>query len=197
MADRKYILTNETMDFLGRKLYKIKAVKDFGNVKKGELGGWVESEDNLSQYGNCWVSDEAKVYDDAWVSGNAKVCDYAKVNGAAYIFGYAEVFDYAEVNGDVRIFDDAKVFDYAKVNGLASIGGDAKIEFNKDYTVFKNTWSSFRHFTWTRSNDMWRVGCFYGSGEELIAKAYKDSELSGKCYEAIVKAQEAISKLNN
>jgi hypothetical protein len=44
---------------------------------------------------------------------------------------------------------------------------------------------------------MWEVGCFYGTGEELIAKAYKDSELSGKCYEVIVKAQEEISKLNN
>ena len=41
---------------------------------------------------------------------------------------------------------------------------------------------------------MWSVGCFYGTGAELIAKAYKDSEKSGKCYEAIVKAQEAIEK---
>jgi len=41
---------------------------------------------------------------------------------------------------------------------------------------------------------MWSVGCFYGTGSELIAKAYKDSEKSGKCYEAIVKAQEAIEK---
>ena len=41
-------------------------------------------------------------------------------------------------------------------------------------------------FTYTRSNKMWKVGCFYGSGDELIKKAYADSELSGKCYEAIV-----------
>ena len=41
---------------------------------------------------------------------------------------------------------------------------------------------------------MWSVGCFFGTGAELIAKAYKDSEKSGKCYEAIVKAQEAIEK---
>ena len=39
---------------------------------------------------------------------------------------------------------------------------------------------------------MWRVGCFYGNGEELIKKAYADSELSGKCYEAIVRAVETI-----
>ena len=41
---------------------------------------------------------------------------------------------------------------------------------------------------------MWSVGCFYGTGDELIAKAYNDSKMSGKCYEAIVRAQEAIDK---
>lgn len=43
-----------------------------------------------------------------------------------------------------------------------------------------------------RSNKMWKVGCFFGTGDELIAKAYKDSELSGRCYEAVVRVQEAI-----
>ena len=56
----------------------------------------------------------------------------------------------------------------------------------------KNTWSSGRWFTYTRSNKKWKVGCFYGTGEELIKKAYADSELSGKCYEAIVRAVETI-----
>ena len=58
--------------------------------------------------------------------------------------------------------------------------------------VIKNTWSSGRWFTYTRSNKKWAVGCFYGSGEELVAKAYKDSELSGRCYDAIVRAVETI-----
>ena len=52
-----------------------------------------------------------------------------------------------------------------------------------------------RYFTWTRSNDKWAVGCFYGTGEELIAKAYKDSELSGKCYEAVVNMRNELTKL--
>ena len=49
-----------------------------------------------------------------------------------------------------------------------------------------------RWFTYTRSNKKWRVGCFYGTGEELIKKAYADSDTSGKCYEAIVRAMEVI-----
>ena len=77
----------------------------------------------------------------------------------------------------------------------SNLSGDAEVKSSKDYSVYKNTWSSFRRFTYTRSNKMWRVGCFYGTGAELIAKAYKDSEKSGKCYEAIVKAQEEIEKV--
>ena len=40
------------------------ACKDFGNIKKGDFGGYVESEKNLSHEGNCWVYDGAKVYGD-------------------------------------------------------------------------------------------------------------------------------------
>ena len=56
-----------------------------------------------------------------------------------------------------------------------------------DYYVGKNIWSGGRYFTYTSPNIMWKVGCFYGTSEELIKKAYKDSELSGRNYERIVK----------
>ena len=52
---RKYVLTDETMKHLCYTLHRIKAVRSFGNVQEGKLGGWVESEENLSQEGNCWV----------------------------------------------------------------------------------------------------------------------------------------------
>lgn len=41
---------------------------------------------------------------------------------------------------------------------------------------------------------MWSVGCFYGTGEELIKKAYADSEEEGRDYENIVKYVELINK---
>ena len=69
---KKYKLTDETMHIYGRTLYRIEAVKEFADVKKGDKGGWIESENNLSQDGNCWIYDNAKVYDDdARVMGNA------------------------------------------------------------------------------------------------------------------------------
>lgn len=212
----KYILTDETMEVDGRTLYRVKALKDFGDVKAGDLGGFVEKYENLSQIGNCWVFRNARVWGDAEVFGNARVGGNAKVRGEAEVFGnavvrgnanvydcakvwgYAEVGDNAEVYGNARVWGDAEVFGKAKVYGDAEVGdnidvlGDAEVSSMEDYIVFKNWWSSGRYFTWTRSNNMWRVGCFFGSGAELIEKAYKDSETSGHEYERVVKYVESI-----
>ena len=214
MKDKKYVLTDKTKEIYGHILHRIKAVKDFGDVHKGDLGGWVESEDNLSQIGNCWIYDNAIVCENANVRDNAIVCnntivygdaciwDNAKVRGSAIICDkariseYACIRDYANVYGHVSIRDYAVVCGDARVYGEAIICGGAKIETDNDYAVFKNTWSSGRYFTWTRSNNKWKVGCFYGTGEKLIAKAYEDNEKKGKCYEAIVKAQELISNID-
>lgn len=80
----KYELTDETIDVSGTTLHRIKALKDFGNVKKGELGGYVESEYNLSQIGNCLVYGNARVYGNAELCGNARVygnADYITIKG--------------------------------------------------------------------------------------------------------------------
>lgn len=84
------------------------------------------------------------------------------------------------------------VYGEAEVYGKAIDCGEAVIKSKSDYIVFKNWWSSGRYFTWTRSNDMWSVGCFYGTGEELIKRAYADSEEKGREYERIVKYVESI-----
>ena len=59
---------------------RIVALKSFGDVKEGDVGGFVASEANLSQEGNCWVYDNAKVSENAVVSGNAKVYGNARVD---------------------------------------------------------------------------------------------------------------------
>lgn len=58
----KYELTSETLQYAGHTLHRIKALRDFGIINTGELGGWIESEENLSQAGNAWVFDNAKVF---------------------------------------------------------------------------------------------------------------------------------------
>ena len=100
----KYKLTKNTKEVNGITLFQIQALKDFGDVKKGDLGGWIEKENNLSQEGNCWVSGDAKVY------GNAKVSDNAIVSGNAKVYGDAKVFGEANVVCEKKdIFDDFDV----------------------------------------------------------------------------------------
>ena len=158
MEHKKYKLTDETIEVEGKILYRIEALKDFGKIKNGDNGGFIESENNLSHEGDAWVSD------DACVSDNARVC------------------------GNARVYGDALV------RGDACVCGDAEISTDADYIVFKNWWSSGRYFTWTRSNNMWSVGCFYGTGDELVKKAYKDSSKSGRQYERLVKYVEETLK---
>ena len=200
MKTKKYKITEETTNVYGRILHRIEALRDFNDVKKGDKGGFIEKEDNLSQNGNCWIYNDAKVcslakvYDEAKVYDNAVVSSNAKVYGNAVVCGNARIYNNAKVYDNALIFGNAEVCDNAMVYGNAEIRGNAIVANDSDYIVFKNWWSSGRYFTWTRSNNMWKVGCFYGTGEELIAKAYKDSELSGKEYEKVVKYAETILK---
>ena len=70
---KKYELTKESKIVNGITLFRIKALRDFGNVKKGDLGGWIEKESNLSQDG------KASVFGEAWVYGEAEVYDETRV----------------------------------------------------------------------------------------------------------------------
>lgn len=86
------ILQDVTMEHANRTLYRIKALRDFGNVKAGDIGGWVESEDNLSQYEHCWIYDDAKVYGEARISNNAQIRSHAEISGCAKIYQNASVW---------------------------------------------------------------------------------------------------------
>lgn len=70
---KKFKLTSEfIVDISGVKLFRIKALIEFGNVKAGDLGGYIEKEENLSHMGDAWVSDDARISGNAQVFG--KVC---------------------------------------------------------------------------------------------------------------------------
>ena len=82
---KKFKLTSEfIVDISGVKLFRIKALIEFGNVKAGDLGGYIEKEENLSHMGDAWVSDDARISGDAQVFGDARVSgdkDYAYAHG--------------------------------------------------------------------------------------------------------------------
>lgn len=62
---KKYEFTGETKVIAGVTLKRIRALISFGFIVKGEIGGFIESEKNLSHDGN------ARVTGNAMVTGNA------------------------------------------------------------------------------------------------------------------------------
>jgi len=140
----KYKLTNKTRKVDGITLHQIQALINFKNVKAGDLGGWIESEYNLSQEDNCWVFGNArvygnaKIYDNAWVYGNAEVYGNAKVFDNARVFGNAWVFGDVRVYGNARVFGYAEVYGNARVYGNKKIGGSEKITENINKPISKN-----------------------------------------------------------
>ena len=55
MNEKKYELTENFIKVLGKKLYRIRALRDFGDVKTGDLGGYIEKWNNLFNDGDAWV----------------------------------------------------------------------------------------------------------------------------------------------
>lgn len=79
---KKYELTDEAIKVTGRTLYRIRALIDFGGVKAGQLGGYIEKEENLAQDGDAWVDGDARVGGNAWVGGNARVGGNADIKSS-------------------------------------------------------------------------------------------------------------------
>lgn len=276
---KKYkILENERKQIFDVEVYRIEALVDFGDVKKGDKGGYVQCEANLSHVGDCWIYDNAAVYNDAVVMENARIRDNATVRCNAIVRGNSTVCDdsrvihnaivegravvsrratiggdatvsehglvtndsivahKAQVKGDTYVRGNSEVRGYAVVTGKAtirdsyisenaivrgdtlvlnsSVYGNALIDCevhvknaditenavvttSEDYLVMHNIWSSGRFFTYTHSNGLFKVGCFTGTGAELIKKAYQDNETKGKFYESAVKYVENIYNIRD
>lgn len=134
---------------VGHTLHRIRATRDLDNrnVKKGDLGGWVESLDNIQD--NGWVADEAMVYDGAVVNGHGTVSGKAEVHGPnAVVSDFALVTDSAKVfNADMRgnavakalasIHGDVRMSGFTEVSGCASIHAPVgKVLTVSDYARF-------------------------------------------------------------
>ena len=159
---KKYILHHKEGN-----LWRIQACKDLNtiispalDIKKGDFGGLIQSEKNLSHDGGCWVLDggrvygNAKIYDDALIGnariyGNAQIYDRAAVNGSwvrgdakihgmasvndSLIYDRAQIYGMTTVRNNVKIYDDAKVYHLGKViyiSDNAKIHGNAIVTYN-------------------------------------------------------------------
>ena len=172
----KYEFTGETMDCFGYTLRQIEAIENFGDVKKGDIGGWIETEKNLSMYGNAWVSDDARVFGNARVSGDALVFGNALVSDDARVFGNARVSGDARVSDDARVSGDAWVSGDARVFGDALVSDDARVFGQYDYILIgaigsRNDATTF--FRLKQGGIGVKCGCFFGTIDEFEKAVHK------------------------
>ena len=132
--EKKYKFTDETKNIGGKIFHRIVAIKEFqtsiGIIKKGTVGGYIESEDNLSQEDGAWVSGNAQVYNNAQVSGNALICGNAWIYNNTQVSGNALICGNARVYGDARVSGNAQVYNNARVSGNVWVYGDARVYGN-------------------------------------------------------------------
>ena len=199
---KKYELTEETVTVYGKTLYRIRAVRDFGSVKTGEFGGYIEKEENLSHFGDAWVSGDARVYGDARVSGDARVFGNAWVYGDAivsenaWVYGEVQVAGNAWIYGDARVFGNAKVYGEARVSGNAWVYGNAEVFNTRHFFVQGPIGSRDGYVTFYRTKDDTvevRCGCFSGSLQEFVNQV--EETHGGSRYEKEYKLAAELAKV--
>ncbi len=108
---KKYELIKESKTDTGIcEIFRIRALRGFGDIKAGDVGGYVAGEHNLSHDGAAWIADDAQVTGNARVSENALVCDFAWVSGDSRISGDAIVGGWAEVKSGSLISGNAFIW---------------------------------------------------------------------------------------
>ena len=119
-CEKKYEMTEEVLQIYGRTLRRIRALKNFADVKIGDLGGFIEKDENLSHIGDSWiygdakVYDNARIYDNACIFGNARVYDDVRVFGNGLVRGREDIFWISAIgsrNGTTTFFncEDGKI----------------------------------------------------------------------------------------
>lgn len=171
----KYEFTGEVKNIGGKILHRIRAVRDIPeqNVKAGDLGGWLETEENLSHDSAAWVTGEAWVMGRAYVTDSTLVTDSAHVMGAALVTDSARVMGEARVSGKARVTGKAWVMGTACVTGKACVSGNARVMKSSDCITIGTIGSRDDTTTFYRGADgkiYVSCGCFNGSIDDFAAK---------------------------
>jgi len=126
MGQKYELVTTDTRMVRGATLNRIRRKSD------GLLGGYVETEANLSQSGTCWLHDQSTAQGNASTAqGNARVSENAQVHGEVYgdaiVSGNAtvqgSVFDQASVSGNAKLA--GRAYGHAIIRGDAQVNGEA------------------------------------------------------------------------
>lgn len=166
MEKKFTLLENDTIQVDGRTLYRIQALKDFEvpirnyidepdiggyQIKKGQLGGYVEFEENLSHEGGCWilryakafgkalVKDNAHLIGSATISGDSIIGDYCQMSGGSVVTGQSillgctqlnnqAIVEDSIVNGNIGLYGLTAVREKSELTGMVNLSGSVVIK---------------------------------------------------------------------
>ena len=60
---------------------RIRAIKDFADVKAGDVGGWIAEGALLDQAGDCWLYDDSELHSSAVVIGDVQIRGNSSISG--------------------------------------------------------------------------------------------------------------------
>lgn len=141
---KKYeMATNYTLNVDGQTLCRVRALIDFilangKQVHAGDLGGYIESERNLSQEGKCWVGGNSWVMNGGKVTENGladeeALVDYSVVSGDAIARGHSQLLSGSELTENAVAEENAFI-ERSKVSGHAIATGDVWIVDGSELT---------------------------------------------------------------
>ena len=220
---KKYELIEESKTYFEeREIFRIRALKDFRNVRAGDVGGWVCSYDNLSQEGYCWIYGNAKCLDNAMVSDNAMMIDNSKMFDNSRMYDNAIMCDNSMMYNKTRMFSNAIMGDNAIMYDDAIIGDNAKMFdnsrmyddaimydnaiLNKDKLLYGSINKSYkkifqyhcekRLLTAILTEEieiLYSIGCQIGiTKKKFIDRIYNDCKIKGKGLEEYPYRQEYL-----
>jgi len=172
MSQKYELIATDKTTLSGAPLLQIRALRKFSEVGIGDLGGYVQSEANLSQGSdNAWVCGNAQVYDNAWVYGNAQVCGNARVFASAQVSDDAQVYDNTRVCGSALVFASAQVYGDAQATATHHLLSVTGLRWPMTSTTAGVQVGCHNHSMQVWQVDYARIGAENGLSPEL-AKEY-------------------------
>lgn len=166
------LVDDDTVVVDGVTLYRVRAVRDFGGtrrgrrvvVKRGELGGYVASEDCLSQEGLAWVYSDAKIVD-GYVGGSSSLFGRAVLKGGGRLVHDVELRDDVMVDGQVVLDGVITLRDRVKMLGTIRVSG-IDVTFRDDVVASGSA-------DFTVNNGVFAGKCEFGGYVHLVGQNFQ------------------------
>lgn len=200
MNNKKYeILMDEenTIEWKGHTLHRIKALRDFNDVRKGDIGGYVEKEKNLSHYGDCWIYDDAKAMDNSRVYDNSAMYDDSEMYDNSIMCNNSKMYDNSEMHGNTEMHsnsimcdnskmynysemhDDSRMYDYSEMYGDSRLYGDS--ELNNKAKLYGKLFSKVEDFI-EINNPQGRLVTCVKKGDEILYNVGCQDEITEETF---------------